>query len=78
MAGKSFVQETAENAADSAHSQYVHGAQAIPEGDVRHDRHKQHAHFCSLVPNIDENGRFDKTSKLWTKTYVDTINSSPR
>lgn len=74
---KASLQETAENAADSAHFQYVHGAQSIPEGKITHDQHQRQAYFCSLAPSIDEQGRFDKTGTKWTQTHLTTINNGP-
>ncbi len=52
----SCPQEIAENGVDVAHFKYVHGMEAVPEGDTTYDRHIRRSKVSGSRHVADENG----------------------
>ena len=73
----SSLQETAENAADAAHFQFVHGVKDVPTGTVEHIGHRRNGKFESISPHMDDQGNIDETGTRWCTTYLDTSNNGP-
>ena len=71
------IQETAENAADSAHFLYVHSSQDMPRGEVRHEGHQRFARYETRTPDMDEQGNMDTTGTRWRDSLLETANNGP-
>ena len=56
---KSHIQETGENAVDTAHFIRVHGAQDLPKADITLQGYRRETDLTMMTPSIDEDGNVD-------------------
>lgn len=56
---RSHIQETGENAVDTAHFIRVHGAQSLPEADITLHGYRRETDLTMMTPAIDEHGNVD-------------------
>ncbi|CAH0993103.1 3-ketosteroid-9-alpha-monooxygenase, oxygenase component [Sinobacterium norvegicum] len=69
------VQETAENAADTAHFIYVHNSDEMPQGEVTLDGHRRSARFDMRTQVVDEQGNVNRDEYI--DSVLETSNCGP-
>jgi len=74
---RSIIQETGENAVDTAHFLYVHTAATLPEGEITVEGHRRVTDITMMTPALDENGVRDPTGKQLVHGHLVTRNCGP-
>jgi phenylpropionate dioxygenase-like ring-hydroxylating dioxygenase large terminal subunit len=72
-----IVQETGENAADLAHFVTVHGAVAMPEGEVTMEGPRRTTLMDSQTSHIDEDGNVDRSGTNPDASRLESWNIGP-
>ena len=73
----SVIQETGENAVDTAHFIYVHSVGRLPTGDINMEGPKRVTELKMHSAAIDENGIVDTTGTKYTEGRLVTKNNGP-
>lgn len=74
---KAIIQETGENAADTAHFVYVHGTAEVPQGEITMEGHRRKTDVAVKVPDFDNPGDENGKEQQWLEGRLLTSSVGP-